>query len=125
MFPEQQFVLDHISKPDIKSGIIQPWKNDIEALAAFPNIWCKISGMVTEADLDHWNYEDFVPYMDAVFDAFGANRIMLGSDWPVCRLGGEYHEVMKIPQTYFKDLDDEKKEKVYKTNAIDCYQLEK
>ncbi|MFO7670550.1 MAG: amidohydrolase family protein, partial [Bacteroidales bacterium] len=83
MFPGQRFVLDHISKPFIRSGIIQPWKDDIEALAVHPNVWCKISGMVTEASIDLWKDEDFVPYMKAIVDAFGTGRIMLGSDWPV------------------------------------------
>lgn len=125
MFPEQRFVLDHISKPFIKSGIIQPWKDDIEALAANPNVWCKISGMVTEADLNNWEYDDFVPYMKIVCDAFGSDRIMLGSDWPVCKLSGEYNEVMEIPFAYFRNQDDDKKESIYNYNAIECYQLEK
>lgn len=124
MFPEQRFVLDHISKPFIKSGIIQPWKDDIEALAANPNVWCKISGMVTEADLNNCKYDDFVPYMKIVGDAFGSDRIMLGSDWPVCKLAREYKEVMEIPFDYFRNLDDDKKERVFNYNAIECYQLE-
>ena len=124
MFPDQRFVLDHISKPFIKSGILHPWKDDIEALAAQPNVWCKISGMVTEADLASWKYEDFVPYMTVVCDAFGTDRIMLGSDWPVCRLAGEYTEVMGIPTTFIEHLSESEKEYVYSLNAIECYQLE-
>jgi L-fuconolactonase len=123
MFPNQRFVLDHISKPFIKSGIIKPWKDDIEALAAQPNVWCKISGMVTEASFDSWKYEDFVPYMKVVCDAFGNDRIMLGSDWPVCKLAGEYAEVMNIPYEFFGDLSEDDKKNVYSQNAIDCYQL--
>jgi L-fuconolactonase len=125
MFPEQRFVLDHISKPFIKAGILQPWKGDIEALAAQPNVWCKISGMVTEAEPHKWRYEDFVPYMKAVVDAFGTDRIMLGSDWPVCRLAGEYEEVMAIPMDFFSELKESEKENILSRNAIDCYQLEK
>ncbi len=106
MFPDQKFVLDHISKPFIKSGIMQPWKDDIEALAAQPNVWCKISGMVTEASLASWKYDDFVPYMKVVCEAFGTDRLMLGSDWPVCRLAAEYQEVMKIPLEFLGYLSE-------------------
>ncbi len=123
MFPGQPFVLDHISKPFIKSGIIQPWKDDIEALAFHPNVWCKISGMVTEASLDLWKYEDFVPYMKVIVDAFGTGRLMLGSDWPVCRLAGEYQEVMKIPVGYLGYLPERERKKIFYQNAIDFYQL--
>lgn len=124
MFPEQRFVLDHISKPFIKTGILQPWKRDIEALAAQANVWCKISGMVTEAKPHKWRYEDFVPYMKVVMDAFGTNRIMLGSDWPVCRLSGEYEEVMAIPMDFFSKLTKAEQTNVLSKNAIECYQLE-
>lgn len=124
MFPDQRFILDHISKPFIKTGILQPWKEDIEALATQPNVWCKISGMVTEADHQSWNYMDFVPYMKVVCEAFGTDRIMLGSDWPVCRLAGEYNEVMGIPLDFLNHLSETEKESIYRQNAIDCYQLE-
>ncbi len=123
MFPDQRFVLDHISKPFIKSGIMQPWKDDIEAIAAQANVWCKISGMVTEASLDSWKYDDFVPYMKVVCEAFGMDRLMLGSDWPVCRLAGEYDAVMGIPMVYLRSLSDEEKENVLYKNAIDCYKI--
>jgi len=78
MFTEQKFVLDHISKPFIKAGILDPWREDISSLAIQPNVWCKISGMVTEADLNSWKFEDFIPYLDIVVEAFGTDRIMLG-----------------------------------------------
>jgi len=123
MFPEQRFVLDHISKPFIKSGVMQPWKDDIEALAAQPNVWCKISGMVTETSLKSWRYEDFVPYMKVVCEAFGTDRVMLGSDWPVCRLAGEYPEVMEIPIRFTGDLSEDEKIRINSQNAIDCYRL--
>ena len=124
MFPDQRFALDHISKPFIKAGMMQPWKDDMQALAAMPNVWCKISGMVTEADLREWKYEDFVPYMEVVCEAFGIDRVMLGSDWPVCRLAGEYSQVMGIPFRYFEKLDSEVKEMILYKNAVNCYQLE-
>lgn len=124
MFPDQRFVLDHISKPFIKAGMMQPWKEDMRALAAMPNVWCKISGMVTEADLGEWKYEDFIPYMEVVCEAFGTDRVMLGSDWPVCRLAGEYNQVMGIPFRFFEKLDSEIKEMILYKNAVNCYQLE-
>lgn len=120
-FPEQKFVLDHISKPFIKSGIMQPWKDDIEALAAQPNVWCKISGMVTEADHKGWKYEDFVPYMKVVSEAFGTDRLMLGTDWPVCRLAGEYSDILEIPKRFFQDLPVQEKEKVFASNCLEFY----
>ena len=124
LFPEQRFVLDHISKPLIKFERIDPWNEDIAKLAALPNVWCKVSGMVTEADLDNWKYEDFLPYLDVVYKGFGPDRLMLGSDWPVCRLGGEYREIMEIPKKYFADLDPKEKEKIFRINCIDFYKLE-
>lgn len=124
MFPGQRFVLNHLSKPFIKAGILHPWKEDIEALAAQPNVWCKVSGMVTEAEAHTWRYENFVPYMKTVADAFGTDRIMLGSDWPVCRLAGEYEEVMAIPLDFISDLSAAEKENILSRNAIECYQLE-
>jgi L-fuconolactonase len=123
LFPDQRFVLDHISKPFIKAGIQDPWREDIATLAAQPNVWCKISGMVTEAHPEHWKYDDFIPYMDTVVEAFGTDRIMLGSDWPVCRLAGEYQQVMDIPHQYFKDMDPAEKEKIFRLNCIECYEL--
>jgi L-fuconolactonase len=124
MFPEQRFVLDHISKPSIRTGDLQPWKDDIGDLAALPNVWCKISGMVTEADPRAWKYEDFVPYMKVVLDAFGSDRIMLGSDWPVCRLAGEYEVVMGIPMVYTRTLPEKEKQKILYQNAATCYKLD-
>jgi L-fuconolactonase len=123
MFPEQKFVLDHLSKPFIKAGILDPWREDLESLAAQPNVWCKISGMVTEANVNNWRYEDFIPYLDVVLEAFGTDRLMLGSDWPVCLLGGEYHEILAIPLRYFKDMEPVCKEKIFRGNAIECYNL--
>jgi len=123
LFPDQRFVLDHISKPFIKAGTLDPWREDLSALANQSNVWCKISGMVTEADHRHWKYDDFIPYLDTVMEAFGPDRIMLGSDWPVCRLAGEYSRVMEIPVRYFKDLGPADMEKIFSLNCIECYEL--
>ena len=95
-FPKQAFVVDHISKPVIKDRMIAPWKEDIEELAKYDNVLCKVSGMVTETHWDQWEPEDFKPYMDIVFEAFGPERLMIGSDWPVCTLCGDYQSVMNI-----------------------------
>jgi L-fuconolactonase len=123
-FPRQRFVLDHMSKPAIRSGIMEPWRRDLEALSKQPNVWCKVSGLVTEADHQKWKFEDFIPYLEVVFNTFGTDRIMLGSDWPVCRLAGEYREVMDIPAEYMVHMDEADIRKVYRENAIQCYRLE-
>jgi L-fuconolactonase len=123
LFPDQRFVLDHLSKPDIKAGILDPWQEEIAALATQPNVWCKISGLLTEADHIHWKYEDFLPYLDVVVEAFGTERIMLGSDWPVCLLAGGYRQAMDIPARYFKDLDPLEMEKISWMNCAECYEL--
>ena len=89
-FPQQPFVLDHIAKPKIAERSISPWQEDLRQLAQFPNVFCKLSGMVTEANWKQWQPADFHPYLDIVFEAFGPARLMIGSDWPVCTLSGEY-----------------------------------
>ena len=115
--------MDHLSKPFIKAGILDPWREEIASLASQPNVWCKISGMVTEADHEHWEYENFIPYLDTVIEAFGTDRIMLGSDWPVCRLSADYYQVMEIPARYFQDMDPVVLEKIFRLNCIECYEL--
>ena len=101
-FPDQPFVLDHIAKPFIKRGTIQPWANHIRALSQFPNVLCKVSGMVTEADHDRWKPEDFAPYLDVVAEVFGPGRLMFGSDWPVCRLAASYEAVEGLVRDHFR-----------------------
>lgn len=123
-FPNQRFVLDHLGKPPIKAGTMEPWANDIARLAEHSNVWCKLSGMVSEADLKKWKYEDLLPYMKVVLSAFGTDRIMLGSDWPVCRLAGEYNKVMAVFSRFIEHFNEEDKEKISYQNAIDCYQLQ-
>ena len=122
-FPRQRFILDHLGKPFIESGELEPWKKDMSQLAMYPNVWCKLSGMVTEADKKNWSYRDLLPYMETVMELFGPDRIMVGSDWPVCRLAGEYGRVMKIVPQFISSLDQEDQEKILYKNAIDCYQL--
>jgi L-fuconolactonase len=99
-FPGQPFVLDHIAKPAIAEAKLAPWEADLRELAKFPNIYCKLSGMVTEARWKHWQPGDFYPYLDVVFDAFGPDRLMIGSDFPVCTLSAEYAPAMRIVIDY-------------------------
>jgi L-fuconolactonase len=104
LLPEQPFVLDHLAKPRIKMGEIQEWRRDIDALAKHGNVCCKVSGMVTEAVWQGWKAADFRPYLDVVLHAFGPERLMFGSDWPVCLLAGEYAEVVGIVEDFFGRL---------------------
>lgn len=120
-FSNQKFVLDHIAKPPIKSAGIKNWKLGIEKLAKCPNAYCKLSGLVTEADWSSWKQEDFTPYIDIVFEAFGTDRILFGSDWPVCLLAGSYAKTKKIVTSYIKQLSDTEKAKIMGLNAIDFY----
>lgn len=103
-FPEQPFVLDHIAKPRIADGLLSPWREDLIELAKFPNVFCKLSGMVTEAKWRNWQSSDFYRYLDVVFEAFGADRVMIGSDWPVCTLSGGYESTMTIVLDYIQQF---------------------
>lgn len=101
-FPGQPFVLDHIAKPVIAEGRIAPWRENLQTLAEFPNVSCKLSGMVTEAKWHHWQERDFHPYLEIVIDAFGPERVMIGSDWPVCTLSGDYPSTLHIVTAYVR-----------------------
>jgi L-fuconolactonase len=122
-FPDQPFVIDHIAKPYIKDGLIDEWKKDMAAIAAYPNVHCKISGMVTEADMRNWKQPDFTPYLDAVTEAFGINRIMYGSDWPVCLAAGSYAAVFDIVKNYFAVFSVEEQQSFFGKNASAFYHL--
>lgn len=123
MFPEQQFIIDHISKPGIKDGILSPWKEDLNRIAENNNVWCKLSGMVTEADWLNHTKEDFYPYLDIVFEAFGAERLMFGSDWPVCLVAGGYQRVYGIIDEYISKMPIDTCQKIKGLNCIDFYKL--
>jgi L-fuconolactonase len=123
-FPEQQFVLDHIAKPFIKKGTITPWKDDIHKLARHPNVSCKISGMVTEANWLSWKKEDFLPYLDVVMDAFGPSRLMIGSDWPVCTVSSSYKVTMKLVIDYLLSLNQANRDLILGLNAVRIYKLQ-
>ena len=122
-FPEQKFVIDHLAKPHIKKKEIKEWTSDIESIAKLPNVWCKLSGMVTEADWKGWQKEDFRPYMDVVVNAFGIDKIMFGSDWPVCQVAASYSEVVEIAKDYFSTFSNDEQEKVFGGNAASFYNL--
>ncbi len=98
--PNQRFVLDHMGKPDIRGGQLEPWRTELRRLAAFPNVWCKLSGLVTEAEWNGWTPDDLRPYLDAAAEAFGPKRLMIGSDWPVCTLAARYMRVMGVVMDY-------------------------
>jgi L-fuconolactonase len=121
--PEITFVLDHIAKPYIKKRTLSPWKEDIKNLSAFPNVYCKVSGMVTEANWNNWTTEDFKPYMDVVFDAFGVDKVMIGSDWPVCLVAGDYSKVMSIVSNYMSGFFEEDKNKILGLNCMKAYRV--
>jgi L-fuconolactonase len=121
--PDQRFVIDHLAKPDIKAQKMDGWKDSMQALAAYPNVSCKVSGMVTEADWVNGKPEDFAPYLDIVFEAFGANRLMYGSDWPMCNLAGGYTGVINIMENYIGRLSQTEQELFWAGNAIEFYRL--
>lgn len=121
LFPDQPFVVDHIAKPLIKEHEMAPWATNIRALAAYENVYCKVSGMVTEADWKHWKPADFTPYMDVIFGGFGTKRLMVGSDWPVSTLAATYEQVIQIPTDYLQRLSSDEKAAVWGGNAQRFY----
>lgn len=122
-FPDQPFVLDHIAKPDIKNQQIAGWKQGIQELAKHQNVYCKVSGMVTEADWKLWKPEDFTPYLDVVFEAFGVERAMYGSDWPVCLVSAEYGQVAGLLKNYISKYSASEQELFWGGNATKFYNL--
>lgn len=122
-FPEQKFVVDHIAKPQIKVKEIAGWEHWMRRMAALPNVHCKLSGMVTEADWRRWRPSDFEPYLDVVFECFGSDRLMFGSDWPVCLLAGSYCQVKNIIADYTQALPQYEKDKIFGLNATRFYGL--
>lgn len=119
--PEQQFVLDHMAKPNIKDGGFNEWSSFITDLASFPNVACKISGLATEADWQHWKLEDFAPYIDHGIASFGRDRIMFGSDWPVCLLAANYSDNLEIMSSWLFSFTDEEKKAFWGENARRIY----
>ena len=122
-FPAQPFVLDHIAKPAIREGKVSPWREDLMRLAQFPNVLCKLSGMVTEAKWHQWRPEDFHRYLEVVFEAFGPDRLMIGSDWPVCTLSGDYAPTMRIVTDYIQKYPAAVREQILGGNCARFYNL--
>ncbi|MBO9683816.1 MAG: amidohydrolase family protein [Flavisolibacter sp.] len=122
-FPEQKFVIDHIAKPYIKRKEIDEWKRDMEKIAKHENVYCKISGMVTEADWKAWKKEDFKPYLDVVVEVFGTDRILFGSDWPVCLVAASYEKMLGIVKDYFASFSQNEQDRFFGLNAIRFYNL--
>lgn len=122
-FPDQRFVIDHIAKPPIKDKQIEEWEKDIRSLAKHEHVFCKVSGMVTEADLDSWQGADFEPYLDVVLDTFGAQRLMFGSDWPVCEAAGGYQKVYNLAALFASKLSESEQQSFWGQNAIQFYNL--
>jgi L-fuconolactonase len=121
--PAQKFVVDHLAKPYIKLKEINQWQRDIEYLAYYRNVYCKVSGMLTEADWHGWRTEDFTRYLDVVFKAFGTQRVMYGSDWPVCMLAGGYSRALEILQIYASRYSHDEQELFFGGNAVNFYNL--
>ena len=121
--PRQVFVLDHIAKPRIKERVLQPWRSRIFDLAKRDNVYCKISGMVTEADWTQWTAAGLQPYLDAVFEAFGANRLMFGSDWPVCLLASSYRRWCDTVLEFIASLSRSEKDLILGGVAKKVYSL--
>ena len=120
-FPDQPFVVDHLAKPNIKERKIDEWRDQFARLAQYENVYCKLSGMVTEAAWGRWEPRDFHPYLDVALEAFGPERLMIGSDWPVCTLSGEYKPVMEIVLDYVKKLSETEQDQILGANCAAFY----
>jgi len=121
--PEQIFVLDHLAKPRIRDHVISPWRENLRELARRPNVWCKLSGLVTEADHQSWTEKQLRPYMDVALDAFGPTRLMFGSDWPVCLLACGYQRWYQIVREFASRLSPDEHDCLFGKTAVDAYDL--
>lgn len=122
-FPNQKFVIDHIAKPAISSGLDETWVYGMRQLAKHDNVFCKVSGMITETQNFKWHQQNFIPFLEVIFNAFGVDRIFFGSDWPVCLVAGEYKEVQDIITDYFTNQSKEVIEKIMGINAAKFYNI--
>jgi len=123
-FPDQPFVVDHIAKPEIRAGKVSPWREDMKKLASSGPIYCKLSGMVTEAQWRTWSADDFGRYLDVVLEAFGPERLMIGSDWPVCTLSADYAPAMRIVMEYVERLGSETTKDILGGNCARFYGID-
>lgn len=122
-FPNQNLIIDHIAKPNIKSGEIDQWSKYMKAIAKHENVYCKLSGMVTEADFNNWTYDQIVPYIDVVLESFGPSRVVYGSDWPVCLVAASYEEQYNVVHKAIERLSPAEKKAILGENAIRFYHL--
>jgi L-fuconolactonase len=122
-FRRQRFVIDHLAKPDIRSGEIREWEKGLRRLAEFPHVFCKLSGLVTEADWHKWTADQLRPYLDVAFDCFGPHRLMVGSDWPVSTLAAEYGRTMAVVGNYLLDRSDADRDAILGGNARRFWRL--
>lgn len=122
--PELRLVVDHMAKPPIARGEIDVWSRGLREIASRPNVWCKLSGLVTEANWTSWRVEDIGPYVDLALEVFGPQRMMFGSDWPVCLLAGAYDQVLEVAHSMLADLSEEDRHRIFASNAIEFYRIE-
>jgi L-fuconolactonase len=122
--PDLRFVIDHLAKPAIKDRVMQPWADLIRPFGEHLNVWCKVSGMVTEADWTSWQPTDFEPYVDHVMDVFGSDRLLFGSDWPVCLLAATYQSVVDATRAALGALSEAESAAVFGGTAVEVYRLD-
>jgi len=120
-FPDLRMVIDHIAKPEIREHQVESWRSGITAAAQNPNVWCKLSGMITEADLASWTSDDLAPYVQTTLDAFGPDRLMYGSDWPVCTLAGSYTQVIGALRSVLGAIDAAVETEIFGGSAVRFY----
>ncbi|MGZ3758135.1 MAG: amidohydrolase family protein [Mucilaginibacter sp.] len=123
-FPEQRFVIDHMAKPFIKIQEIKQWEDDIKAIAKHQHVYCKVSGFCTEADWNNWTLDDIKPFLDVIFQSFGSNRVMYGSDWPVCNLAGGYRRSLQCVEEYVSAFSIADQALFWGKNAVSFYRLD-
>ena len=121
--PDNRFILDHIGKPDIKNKQIKSWRSEIKNLAANPNIYCKLSGITTEADYKQWTYEELYPYIETVAEYFGIDRLCFGSDWPVCLVAGSYSTTYSVIEKFSQQVTEKERAKIFGLNTKEFYKL--
>jgi L-fuconolactonase len=121
--PDVRLVLDHLAKPPVRKAELEPWRTQVQRLAELPNVYCKLSGLVTEADWSNWQPRDLVPFIDTVVECFGPSRVMVGSDWPVCTLAGSYADVLNVFRVYFAGFSAAEQAAIFGGNAERAYRL--
>jgi L-fuconolactonase len=121
--PELSLVVDHMAKPPIASGEISEWLGELKAVAMFPNVYCKLSGLVTEANHSAWKLDDLRPFVDSALELFGPTRLLFGSDYPVCLLAASYDQVLDSFRELLKELNDDERSRIFSKNAVEFYRL--